>query len=418
MKCFNCGKETEKYLCDNCQTVDILDKIFDQLHFYKADTCENPYIIEYASTLDEGSYIRDCMIDILKPFPDDVTEYYKCVFYGMRNMDEFESATEAYLSKHDWKEKKSQHLIYYLLKKYVRNDFIKPRKWCDWIAQSKGIYCELYLMSATYYGMIAEYDLSDQMVDKGLCCEKFLYCSKEYIYEKLNQQKMDTLRYRTKKPYWPTTEERRRAVAMYYDEKGITYPRIETKPQKIQESDFEPLSECFDAPNSYCSFWCSDSYSMVSAKSIYQIAAIKVENGIITKKFQNYIRPWDGIQSRKSAAKKANVDISVIESAEDVDQVMKKFFDFVDEYILMSTDALGVQARLISRAARYAGMNHIKNKFFDLLDFASDIDREFDFKNNNREYLLRTFSIAEGSDSLEKAMANINIYNSLCKYGK
>ena len=205
---------------------------------------------------------------------------------------------------------------------------------------------------------------------------------------------------------------------MFYDEKGIKYPRIENRPEKVKESEFAPINECFDDDlTDYCAFWCADTFSLSAAKGIYQIAAVKVRDGEIVDEFQQLIRPWDGIADRKDAAKKAGVELSVIESAEDVDQVMPKFFTFVEDDILVSTGALGNQAKLISRAARYAGMKEIKNEFYDILDLAADTSAEFDLANNTREYLLNHFSVEEGKTALEKAKINKRLYDELVSCG-
>ncbi len=418
MMCFNCGRATTEYLCSDCRTEKILNKIFNEIRFYNPETCENIYLAEFASTLTEERGERNCIPEILDLFPFGISEYYFCLYYWISGNEKFEASSVKYLDRHDWAEEKSQTLISYLLKKYIRNDFIKPKIYCEWIAESDCAYAELYLAASTYFGMIAEYDLSDKAADKGLACDKYLYSTKEYMQNSLEKQKADTLRYRTKKPYWPTTEERRRAVAMFYDEKGITYPRIENKPSKILENEFLPIDECFDAPDDYCAFWCAEAYSMSSVNPIYQIAAVKMKNGECHEEFQSFIRPWDGAVSRKSAAKEAGVLISVIESAEDVDQVMAKFFDFVGESVLVSTDALGTQAKLLCRAARYAGMNQLPCKLYDLLDLAAETDSRFDLANNNRAYLLRRFEIEEGKDALTKAHSNIALYEALKKYGK
>lgn len=415
MKCFNCGKETNTYLCPECRTEVILDKIFEQIRFYKPETCENPYLVEYVATLTEERAERNCIPAILALFPEETAEYYQCLYFWIRGMEEFEAAAEHYLAAHDWAEAKSQMLISCLLKKYIRNDFVKPRVWCDWIAEADNICCELYSQAAMYFAMIAEYDLADQMADKGLACEQFLYSTKEYMQTSLEKQKADTLRYRTKKPYWPTTEERRRAVAMFYDEKGISYPRIDGKPKKVDEDKFEPISECYDAPEDYCAFWCAEAFSVSSAKPIYQIAAVKITDGKITDEFQSFVRPWDGAPSRKSAAKEAGVPLSVIEGAEDVDQVMVKFFAFVEDAVLVSTGALGEQAKLLCRAARYAGMKRLPNELYDLLDFAGEVDSKFGFMN--RTELLQAFTFAEGTDSIGKAKANIALYEALKTFG-
>lgn len=97
---------------------------------------------------------------------------------------------------------------------------------------------------------------------------------------------------------------------------------------------------------------------------------------------------------------------------------MQKFFEFVGSDILVSTGALGNQAKLISRAARYSGMNEIKNEFYDILDLAAETSEEFDFDNNTREYLLTYFSIREGKTALEKAEVNKQLYDALKEYGE
>jgi DNA polymerase-3 subunit alpha (Gram-positive type) len=206
---------------------------------------------------------------------------------------------------------------------------------------------------------------------------------------------------------------------MFYDEKGITYPRIENKPAKTPENEFAPINECFDDElTDYCAFWCAEAFSVSAAKSIYQIAAVKVKDGKVVDEYQSYVRPWDGSIGRKAAAKEANVALDVIECADDVDIVLPKFFAFVGDDTLVSTGALGNQAKLISRAARYAGLKEIKNEFFDLLDLAADTDSKFDLANNTREYLLSHFGIDEGSDSLGKARINVLLYQKLSEYGE
>lgn len=414
MICFNCGKETEEYLCPDCRAEKILDILIPQMLSFKAELCQFPHLIEYVATLPEAREVRKCIPPILDSLSEEKAEYYCCLYYRYEEKEKLEHAIENYLSKHDWTERKSQKLIRFLLDHYIPNDFIKPRAWCDWIAETEGIYCELYTKAAEYYAMIAEYDLSDCLVEKGLTCDIFLYADKAKMQGALEKQKEKTKGYRTKKPYWPTTEERRRAVAMFYDEKGIPYPRIESKPKKVDEDKFESINECYDLPENYCAFWCAEAFSVSSAKPIYQIAAVKVENGKTIDEFQSFIRPWDGASSRKSAAKEAGVLLAVIEGAEDVDQVMVKFFDFVGDAVLVSTDALGNQKKLLCRAARYAGMKQLSNELYDLLDFAGETDSKFGLAN--RADLLEAFNITEGTDALGKARVNVALHTALKHY--
>ena len=425
MKCLNCGVSADQYLCGCCQKPEILDKIFNEVRFYKPETCKNPYLSEFASGLTEKYAERDVIPAILDLFDFEISEFYYCQYYRMRRDARFEDAAIAYLNVHELDDIRTQNVLHDLIESYIPNDFIKPKKWCELIAETDGLCCELYAVAAKYFAMIGEYELADSVADKGLelCNDEkrrvFLFYSPENMISRLEKQKEDTNRYRTKKPYWPATEERRRAVAMFYDEKGIKYPRIENRPEKIKESEFAPIKgKSVQFPAGRAMLAPADTFSLSAAKGIYQIAAVKVRDGEITDEFHQLIRPWDGVADRKDAAKKAGVELSVIESAEDVDLVIPKFFAFVGDDVLVSTGALGNQAKLISRAARYAGMREIKNEFYDLLDLAADTSSEFDLANNTREYLLTHFSIEEGKSALEKAQINKQLYDALKNYGE
>ncbi|MBR2405640.1 MAG: hypothetical protein IKB04_01125 [Clostridia bacterium] len=330
MRCFNCGYETTEYLCPDCRTAEILDKVFSQIRFYKAETCDNPYLAEYVSGLTEKYAERNAIPAILDCFDVETNEFYYCQYYRMRKDDRFESAALSYLATHSLDETKTQRVLYDLIDNYIPNDFVKPKKWCEIVAEKDDLCCELYLVAAKYFSMIGEYDVSDAIAKRAISAcgsgnAKLLFYSLEGIVPKLYKQQEDTQRYRTKIPYWPNTEDRRRAVAMFYDERGISYRRIESKPEKTPENEFTPPTACYDAPDSYCAFWCAAAFSVAQSKPIYQIAAVKVENGKRMDSFQEYIRPWDGETGRKSAAKEADVDLTVIDSARDVDQVMVDF---------------------------------------------------------------------------------------------
>ncbi|MBQ7015169.1 MAG: hypothetical protein IJN12_03505 [Clostridia bacterium] len=424
MKCLNCGCENDRHLCQKCASPDNLNKLFNEIIYYRIDKCENPYLLEYVAGLEDKMARVDLISEISNYCDYEDIGYYLCECYRIRRDIRFENAAIEYLKSHKITDTRAQNVLYNLIKKYIPNDLIKAKQWCEIIAESDNLYCEIYAEAAKYFAMIGEYEMADTITEKAieLCNDvdrrKLLFYSPEYMISILSRQKEDTNKYRTKKPYWPSTEERRRVVAMFYDEKGINHPAIEGKPKKIKEDEFTPIKECFeDELKDYCTFWCSEAFSMVAAKPIYQIAAVKIHNGKIIDEFQSLIRPWDGIAGRKDAARKARVELSVIEGAEDVDQVMKKFFDFVGDDILVSTGALGNQAKLISRAARYTGMREIKNEFYDLLDLAADTSAEFDLANNTREYLLINFSITEGESALEKARINKQLYDYLMNYG-
>ena len=422
MKCINCGRTCEHYLCDACATVEVLDKLILQLYYYQPDKCENPNLAEFVSSLPEDCAPGSVIPAILAQLDSAITEYAYCLYYKFSKDERYEAATIAYLQTHDFLERYSQNLLYGLIHSYIPKEFIKPQQWCEKIAETEGLFCELYAIAAKYFAMIGEYGLADSLTEHALeLCNNahagtFLFSSPEMMRVSLTTQKEDTNRYRTKKPYWPRNENAQKEIANFYNERGISYSLSSgtRKSNKIKESDFAPAVEYTGGNLSdYCAFWCAEAFSLSSHKGIYQIAALKVRNGVITEEFQEFVRPWDNVLSRKTAAKEAGVDISVIEHADAVAVVMPKFFAFVGDDVLISTDALGNQFKLLSRAARYAGMSEIKNAICDLLDVAADVSPDLDGVNNTREYLLAHFAIAEGKNALEKAKANRQLYDCL-----
>ena len=423
MKCINCGRTCEHYLCDACATVEVLDKLILQLYYYQPDKCENPHLSEFVSSLPEDCTPGSVIPAILEQLDPAITEYAYCLYYMYSKDERFESASLAYLQDHDLLNRYTQKVLWRLLDRYIPNDFIKPQRWCEKIAMTDDLCCELYEIAAKYFAMIGEYNSADSIADYTLeLCDSgksgiiLFTVTPEKMHDRLMRQKEDTNRYRTKKPYWPRNENAQKEIANFYNERGISYsPSSGTrKSNKIKENEFAPAVE-YNGGNlsDYCAFWCAEAFSLSPHKGIYQIAAVKVRNGVITEEFQEFVRPWDNAYGRKTDAKEAGVDTSVIEHADAVAVVMPKFFAFVGDDVLISTDALGNQFKLLSRAARYAGMSEIKNAICDLLDVAADVSPDLDGVNNTREHLLAHFAIAEGKNALEKAKANRQLYDCL-----
>lgn len=195
MKCLNCGNTSDNYLCPECTTLDVLEKIFKEIRYYKAETCENPYLLETVSGLSGKHPERNLLPDILNMFDFKISEYYYCWYYYIRKDECFEDAAIAYLNVHDLTDIRTQDILDCLLKSYIPNDFIKPKKWCDFIAETDALCCELYEIAAKYFAMIGEYDMADAVADKGIeICNDvnrriFLFSAPEKMISRLEKQK-------------------------------------------------------------------------------------------------------------------------------------------------------------------------------------------------------------------------------------
>ena len=168
MKCLNCGKVTGNYLCGDCQTPQILDKIFSEIRFFTPESCTNSNLLEYASGLSERYAERAIIPDILSLFDNEVTDFYYCQYYKMCKDSRLEEMATTYLNTHSITEIRTQNVLYDLIESYIPNDFVKPMKWCNIISETENLCCELYAVAAKYYAMIGEYDAADAVTEKAL----------------------------------------------------------------------------------------------------------------------------------------------------------------------------------------------------------------------------------------------------------
>lgn len=424
MKCFSCGKETNDYLCSNCINEEALENIFGQLFMIKEENCDNPYILEYGKTLTEFKEIRNCIPEILNKFDSSVSDYYYCRYLKRTYNDNFEKYAINYLNSHDNYDFKKQTILYDLLKSYLRDDYEKPKFWCDIIVNDSNLSVELYDIASEYYSMVGDYDLGEKCIQYGkskLDSKEYLFSNKEFMTKSF--EKMESLleRYKNGKPYWPNTEERRQKIKKIYDEKGIDYHNNSISVgvhrnrdnRRVKEKDFIAKNEWFDdIPNEYISFFCRG-ISGIKVITLYDIGAVKIVDGKIVEEFYDIVNPWEEQKIRQAAAKNLHISVEELSQADSVDVAMKKFTNFIGDSLIISTEGLGLQKGILTRALRYAYYKELNNPIGDILDYAASKDSKFDFENNTRDFLLNYFELEDGENSLEKAKVNYKIVECL-----
>ena len=166
MKCLNCGRETQSCLCQACHDPDTLDRVVTEILCYKEETCENEFVRAYMRQFDDPKEGRTCIPELLALFSGEEAAFSRCRYDAVLWHPEFESEALAYLGGHpawDWRR---QWVVHDLLRSYARNDFVKPRKWCDELLKTDGLSAELYQDAAQYYGFVAEYDQAAEAAEK------------------------------------------------------------------------------------------------------------------------------------------------------------------------------------------------------------------------------------------------------------
>lgn len=423
MKCLNCGCENTNYVCVKCQKEEIWSNVFSQLYYYNSDKCENQFVNEFVNSLDAPEKAKDIILSIIELFENEEDRsYYYCRYAKIANLDKFEQLAINYVNMQQEWTKRKQIILRMLLNWYGLDDFETPDYWYQIIEDTENLYCELYYMAADYRSKVGDYDKSEQLLKKieEYCkneqYDKF-FTSKENVLKNVEKTAGLLVRYKTIKPYWPQTEERQKKIMAIYERKGISVQPVLSKSKKVNEKDFKMPEEYMgEKLDNYSVFWCAECFSIKGAKDIYEIAAVRVRNNKKVDSFRKLIKPWKaGTEAKKKAAKEIGITVEELNKQENVDIVMKEFFDFVGDDVLISTDAMGRQRDYISRAARYSGFTTIKNELIDILYYAEDVNDRYEGKNNSREYILEDLKIREGKNSLTKAEANHKIYQKLKK---
>lgn len=411
MRCLICGKESKKLLCGNCNTEENVNELFHLLGDYGVNWDEYPLVKEYIESCPSITEARKGLSDILVDYHEEDFDFYECRLYAMTYDSRLEEVAINYLNKHEIKDERWQRVLLDLLNVYQFKDFEKPLRWCEEITTLTDLCSELYYKAAEYFAITGEYDSSEKLIDETIDAldsgklTTMLY-PVEKEKEELSKLKGKLQTYRTKRPYWPNSPEKRQMIAEIYDKKGINHPRVESKPKKVKEGDFKPIAETLEPPISYVSFWCREVFSTVS-KDICEIGLVKMEEGKETGSFHKYIKPWS---SSVSAVKQLKLE-KELESAEDVDIVMKQALEFAKGFVMLAPGALDSQSKLIVRAARYAGISEIDNCFFDLLDYADEISDDFEIWT--REKLLEKYQINDAQNAVDKARINVQLYKAM-----
>lgn len=422
MRCINCGNDSDGLLCKECRTMSVLDSVYNQILGFRLDECQNEFLCELYKS-QEGIPMWDNIIPLLELFDRTSVLFYYINFYRLSNKYKnlLLHACIEYLDIYKERNDSREEVIYRLVNDCYKppKEFVAQKAYCDYIACTEGLFPELYITAAFYFDCIGDYDIADKLlnyVENALdtkTINKYIFGDYASKKKAINDQREKIEKHRAK-PYWPTKEEDREKLKPFYDERGIDYTVRGKKSIKVKESDFILPDEHIGGPlDTYVAFWCYECSAMVG-KGTCQIGAVKVNEGKIVDEFQEYVRPWDHIEKQcQAAAKKLNIAEEVFKSAETVDIVFTKFMQFVESYVLISTGAMGEQLSLISRAARYAGLKTIDNKLFDILDYAAEVNPEYDLMNNNREYIIKDLGIEEGFNALAKARVNMRLYEKL-----
>lgn len=420
MKCLICGNECSEWLCaehkNNVNYKELLAKMAD----FRVEDSENELWVQIAKENNIEKNFFEVMNEVVKDVPSPYKEFYLMYAKGKRLNRAF------YLNKSDhYLTEKYEEIImlddiseedkdvikaitfstYYNIKEYKKAEELALS-----LLESGALSNELRLNLIEYYGQTRRFEIARKLYEERTVDE----CEKEF--DKL-QQKLDGWEH--KKFYLPKWPEDKQKFADFMNSIDFDVEYV-VCPRKIPEDEFKRIeSYSGSSLNSYTAFCCLEAFGVSKAKSIYEIAAIKVENNKVVKEWSTYVRPQDsGKEVRRITAKTAGIDQLLLDKGPRVWEAISEFLKIVGNDVLVALDG-SKQKKLLSRALRYSSIDHLNSKFINLNEMCEDLQMdECEMpkaleENADTESLLKAFNLSVGKEAIEVARNAMKVYEEL-----
>ena len=145
---------------------------------------------------------------------------------------------------------------------------------------------------------------------------------------------------------------------------------------------------------------------------ITEIGAVKVENGRITDRFSMLANP--GRKITPHVVKLTHITDEMVKDKPPASEVIKKFFDFAEGFILVGHGFKCSDLPFIRNCAQNAGID-FSNSYFDTCEFAETLKEKYGWQKLRLEYLSELFGVEqnEAHRALCDAEANVGVYFAL-----
>lgn len=142
---------------------------------------------------------------------------------------------------------------------------------------------------------------------------------------------------------------------------------------------------------------------------ITEIGAVKVVNGEIVARFSELANP--GREIVPNIAKLTHITNEMVRDKPPIDEVIRKFKDFVGDAILVGHNIKSCDIPHIAKAAKRAGIT-FDNDYFDTYRYAKTMKDTMGWENVKLEYLSQQFGISQPDAHRAwcDAEANVGVY--------
>lgn len=400
MKCLLCGLESDKVLCESCQS-NASEELCYKIIRYDYYNSDNDLWKEISDSLEKKYMFKDYALDVAD-FIDETRSVFVKI-YCMNKKSSYIGVPKDYreyvlshvdqLLQNDSLSPEEKNLvlsltfeIYIAQKNWDKADGYKE------IIRFDDRFIDPYLIVADYNIKIRDYNRAEEVLQN--CIDTFngreSVQSAFQLLEDCNSRKTGT-----KKHWKPSKAEEITEFNNYLDKLGIEYEKSSHgKKNKILLKDFKPLNYYSGSmPSEYVAVWFTSEF-YVKQREVVEINGIRVRDGKCIDEFHSFVKPINSLKRIKY------VSPDDLDSAEPIINVFPRFVDYLGGDII-AIAGVEEQTKYLSRLARYSMMDHFDNEIFDVIAYGEDLSEDFDLYT--RDTLLGKYGLKDGENGIEKA---------------
>lgn len=373
--CVNCGKEIKGCLCDDCRQLVNIEELCSRIIEYQPGG--NALWDGISDGLTKRNSFKHYAFALAGELDSPRKEYYRIlsvgsVFYVPKCSRLWLYETYDKIKTELFGEELNR------IKGYVLDALLGDYRYSDAeglaseIEKSDIIPKNTYFILADYYSKTRRYDASACIIAKleTLICE-------DWEKVRLEGLKDDLQRYKGGREYMPAPRENKEQIRQNYVDflssigiKAELPQNAEPVPEPIPRDEYKMPYEVRDANISkYAAFALTATGESAAQDCVVELAAVRVENGIITDSFSTLVRPYK-VGYEKAHSVLRGVDIEDLKNAPQMWTVFKPFMDFVGDNTLVGFNA-SQDIKYLVRMGRYSHII-INNSYFDIKHFCGE----------------------------------------------
>lgn len=381
--CLNCGKNSSSILCDECVNTADIRALCEKILNYDTESCSDITFDKLVSELIDPKNLRFSVIGLSEFLEPPEKNYYRMLAIK-GNYRLFPKSTRKWLYENSaemlesdilsdaQKQAVNGNLINCYLYDY---EYENAEAAADKLCSYTDLEADEVLMLGDYYIKTRRYEKADKLLN-ALLSE----CEDENLKEKIQSSLEESHGRRLGKAngghaeYLPAAYENRIKYKNFLEILGIDVylPVKKEIPRPIEKGAYPEFADVRNAGfRSFVAYDVETTGLSTKYDSIIEIGAVRVTDGVITQRFQKFVKPFKRNIS-VDITMRTGITPEMVKDADEMWTVFNEFADFAGDDILVGYNNRIFDNKFLIRAGRYAN-RIINNSSFDVMHFALDM---------------------------------------------